>query len=289
MGSLSMISNNNNLNTNSPAREVGRRVDPKTLRIDEPFKSLFPIQESVLEMMSASMKKDGFKGSFPILVWRERQVVIDGHTRLQSALVAGLSEVIVYEQSFQSELEAIRYAKEAQIIRRNLNDGEILLLLPEYDGLINMGTSGRSSEKTAEALGTSRGKVEKARTVLKNADDELLEEVKSGEKSINQAYNEVQGQKQASQAIEKPLLEKEAKAIEPATINFNLTKDQPIDDQLYYEHEKSIGEIRISMNSGYGSVTLVAINSKVFEEEALKELVVTTISYLQWQIKRGGL
>ena len=118
------------LNTNSPAREVGRRVDPKSLVICEPFKDLFPINEKVLDMMTASMQKDGFKGSFPILVWKERSVVIDGHTRLMAALWAGLTEVIVYEQSFADEAAAIKYAKEAQIIRRNLNDAEILMLLP---------------------------------------------------------------------------------------------------------------------------------------------------------------
>jgi ParB-like chromosome segregation protein Spo0J len=163
-------------------------------------------------------------------------------------------------------------------------------------------SSGRSSEKTAEALGTSRGKVEKARTVLKNADDELLDEVKSGEKSINQAYNEVVEKKQAKTTKEQPLFEEEQHEVahkvevsyekpksDESKIDFDLTKNQSIDDYLYFEFEKSAGEIRISKSSEHGSLTIVAISSKAFEEEALKEFVVTTIAYLQWQIKRGGL
>jgi len=48
----------------------------------------------------------------------------------------------------------------------------------------------RSSQRTATALGISRGKVEKIRKILDDAAPEVKAAVMAGEKSVNAAYNE---------------------------------------------------------------------------------------------------
>lgn len=50
--------------------------------------------------------------------------------------------------------------------------------------------SGRSSQQTAQTIGTSSAKVEKSRTIIDHAPEEVKEAVLSGAKSINRAYVE---------------------------------------------------------------------------------------------------
>ena len=47
----------------------------------------------------------------------------------------------------------------------------------------------RSSDETAKTLGIGRGKVEKTRTILDKASDEVKEAIRIGDISINAAYN----------------------------------------------------------------------------------------------------
>ncbi|MFA6717277.1 MAG: hypothetical protein WCS27_17995, partial [Victivallaceae bacterium] len=103
---------------------------------------------------------------------------------------------------FPDEDAALEYAIKCQRNRRNLSDQEILQCVSELDKRRTKAEAGamkgkklatgvaRSSEKTADVLGIGRGKVEKARVVLDKAPDEIREAVKSGEMSINQAYNQ---------------------------------------------------------------------------------------------------
>jgi ParB family chromosome partitioning protein len=87
--------------------------------------------------------------------------------------------------------------------RRNLTDGEILSCLEVLDkpqprdadtGKFAAAPDGasdsRSSGPTADTLGISHCKVERARTVSDNADPNIKEAVESGVMSINRAYEE---------------------------------------------------------------------------------------------------
>jgi ParB family chromosome partitioning protein len=288
MGGLTMAGKGN-LNINSAARELGRRVNPQNLKTAEPFQSLFPIKEHVLALMVESMKKEGFKGCYPILIWREEGVVIDGHTRLEAARQAGLLEVIAYEISFNSEAAAIKYAQDAQIVRRNLTDAELLDLLPHYDSLDTTGAKkageeakGKSAERTAEALGISRAKVEQVRRVEKEASEEQKEEIKSGEKSINQVYKEIKAEsqadmpapvesepEQAAEVIKPPQLftQKECEASKAK----NEEKIHVITSSLTAIENLRSGEIMITALASKGHVPVMAINRKAFADNDAAE------------------
>ncbi len=88
---------------------------------------------------------------------------------------------------------------------RNLSDADLLRWIAEVDKRKSRGGDrksqeaksiaqpcaiDRSSEQTAAVVGTSARKVEQARTVIDQADEETKAKVASGELSINKAYNE---------------------------------------------------------------------------------------------------
>lgn len=129
------------------------------------------------------MKKRGFDNSQPLLIWKEREILIDGHTRLKAAQEAGRNHVPVYEKSFESESEALEYTIHLQKDRRNLTDAELYACILELDkrqphggdrqsdkfkspdGLLNHDNSTSSRQRTAEVVGTSPTKVQKVRTI----------------------------------------------------------------------------------------------------------------------------
>jgi len=174
----------------------------RDLRVRSPFKDLFPIRENILNEIVNDMKKNGFDHTRPIVLWQGHKfTVLDGHTRLEAAKRTNIFEVPVEVKSFSSEEEALAYTIRCQRNRRNLTDQEILQCVSELDKRKTMAEAGamkgkklathvaRSSDETAKVLGVNRGKVEKARAVLDKAPDEIKEAVKSGEMSINKAYN----------------------------------------------------------------------------------------------------
>ena len=178
-------------------------VDIKTR---SPFEGLFPLREGVVEAIGKDMEKNGYDESLPIVLWKEGQVVVDGHMRLRAARKANLEEIPVIKRSFKDEEEALDYAIHSQRDRRNLTDAQILRVVEWLDERKKRGrpekfTSsevnlGRSSQITAQKIGTSATKVEKVRTILGHADEKTKEAVKSGKMTIQEGYRKTQESRQ---------------------------------------------------------------------------------------------
>ena len=218
----------------------------RDLKVKAPFKNLFPVRESVLNEIVKDIKKHGFDHTRPIVLWQGHNfTVLDGHTRLRAAELTDTFEVPVEVKSFSTEEEALAYCIRCQRNRRNLSDQEILQCVSELDKRKDKGGDrksqsvreksiatpvaiDRSSDKTAKVLGIGRGKVEKARVVLDKAPDEIKAAVKSGEMSINKAYNQtvkpVQGSPEA--------LDKAAEEISNVKKVFNIVKKRLTTDQI---------------------------------------------------------
>jgi len=177
------------------------------LRRAAPFSTLFPIKENVLKKISEDMKSNGYDCAHPIIVWAgNRCKVVDGNTRLEAALKAGMSTVPVVLKNFANEEEALQYAIRSQSHRRNLTDSELLNCLTELDKrkdrTLNFkgnpskapdGALGKSAVKTADLLGVSTRKVEQIRTVMDNAPEKIRQMVKTGRMTVNSAYNRTVG------------------------------------------------------------------------------------------------
>ena len=185
-------------------------LDPTIIKTASPFKDLFPVREAELDRVVESMKADGYDSAHPIILWAGHNVtVIDGHTRLAAAKKLLFAQIPVIHKEFKDEAEALEYAIKSQRNRRNLTDADLLRCVTELDKRMkegrpgktatNLAVNGRSSENTAKLLGTSRGKVEKIRTINDHASDEVKEAVKSGKLSVNKAYNETQDTRKQEQ------------------------------------------------------------------------------------------
>jgi len=129
---------------------------------------------------------------------------------LLAARKAGLGQIPVVLKAFPDEENALQYAIRSQRNRRNLTAHEILTCIAELDKRRKAGRPGndklaqdcanfgKSAQETAGILGISVRKVEQARTVQERASDEIKEAVKSGEMSINAAYNQTVNPSQGS-------------------------------------------------------------------------------------------
>ena len=185
---------------NSGEKAVGIELYLDQLTKSEPFASLFSIKPEVFEAIKADMAVNGFDPSKPVNVWRKpdgSRVLVDGYTRVRAAEEIGLLRVTAYEKTFASEAEALAYAIHTQKDRRNLSDAELLRLIELVDrpqeGFraplasieANDGQPRKTAKVTADTIGTSRAKVERARAVL--SDPEEAAAVRRGEKTIHQA------------------------------------------------------------------------------------------------------
>lgn len=195
---------------NSGAKTIGKKMLITEIKKSLVFEALLPINEKDLMKIIEDMKINGFDESQPVHIWDN--TLIDGHTRFEAAQHAELQEIVAHEHHFKNENEAIEYALKAQLNRRNLNDAGKIVLIEKLDNLKKTGRptsdsddenlpAGKSSEVLAETLGVSSRTIERGRAVLKNADDETLEKVKSGDISINKAYKKIK-EKNISETVD---------------------------------------------------------------------------------------
>ncbi|OPX18909.1 MAG: hypothetical protein BZ151_12030 [Desulfobacca sp. 4484_104] len=158
--------------------------------------------------------------SQPIILWKGKDIIVDGHTRYYAAIKAGIQEVHTFLKDFNDEDAALHYAITQQANRRNLTDAEIIRCIEALDrrrqrggdhgnqytgGKVAKAPNGafaKTCEETAQTIGISPRKVERARTVLDHADPETREAVKEGKKSINRAYQETQAKRKAARTPE---------------------------------------------------------------------------------------
>ena len=166
---------------------------------------------------------------------RKRREPLDGGALSLPALKGGVSRALFDED------EALRYAIERQTLRRNLTDAEIIRCIEALDRRKKQGEGqerdkgkfqpkapngalGKSSRETAKLVGVSPRKVERARTVLAQADEEVKAAVKEGKMSIHRAYEATRA-KTASPASNPAMPEQaqaapaQAQALAPAAVD----------------------------------------------------------------------
>jgi len=190
---------------------MNKYIDIESIKTAEPFKSLFPISPSILSAITESIIHAGYDVSKPIVIWDETDILLDGHTRLEASKQAGFDSIPACRVPFASEDEAFDYAVRQQRDRRNLTDADILRLVAICDQRRKSGertdlashdarSSGKSAADTADKVGVSTSKIERARRVIAQADEPTRAAVMAGEKSINAAAKEIAEKKKAIEA-----------------------------------------------------------------------------------------
>lgn len=202
---------------NSGEKAVGIELYFDQITKAEPFASLFSIKAEVFEAIKTDMAVNGFDPSKPVNVWRKpdgTRVLVDGYTRIRAAEELGFLRVTAYEKTFASEADALAYAIHTQRDRRNLSDAELLRLIELVDKpqegfrspLAPIGANEPVAPKTAaitaDAIGISARKVERARAVL--SDPEEAAAVRRGEKTIHQAAEATKAKRAVPAVRRKP-------------------------------------------------------------------------------------
>ena len=221
--------------SNIPFADAGLKLS-KQIKISEieehsDFKSLFTIDEDVLERIKDSMTKNGFDNSQPVHIWhitdddgKEHFYLIDGYTRLAALKEIGTETVPYYEHKFNNFEEAYTYVMGLQVNRRNLSGIELLKNVSKLMGTdFVQKAEGKKSEVIADVLGVSDRTVEKAIAVSEEADEETLAKVEAGELSVNKAYKQTKEKTRKTKSDEDEDLSDSLSdnSGNPAGLNFN--------------------------------------------------------------------
>lgn len=192
MKKLTALNDTENRFDHSGTNVLSKRVPISELQFSEDFQTLLAIKPETLQMIKDSMQKQGYDEGKPVCIWKEKGIVIDGHTRIAAARELGFFDIPVYEKSFPDIKSAMEYAASVQFARRVLSDSEILIFIEK------LGIYGLTAEEISKALDVSKRKIERTRSVLNNATEEQIDQIKSGEKTINSVHDDVRMQKKSS-------------------------------------------------------------------------------------------
>lgn len=186
----------------------------KKYKIDQELQKVMPeLSNEEYKELEYSLLRDGFKGS-PIIVWGD--IIIDGHNRYEICQKHSIPYEIK-ELSFNNKEEVIQWMVRAQLGRRNLSPLQRIKLVETYRPIYekqaasnksaNGGNKKSESEKSTTPLppkekidvraklssdaGVSTNTYAKGKKILESANEELIRQVETGEKSINKAFNEI--------------------------------------------------------------------------------------------------
>jgi ParB family chromosome partitioning protein len=172
-----------------------RLVKISDIKIDPEISKIFSRSDKILDEIKAKMAKSGFDRSQPVVLWKGKNIIVDGHTRLEAARESNLDEIPAVELDFESFEDAILYTFERQAVRRNLTSADILKAAQMIKGPKAKNGAGRAGDLLAKRLGISPATVYAAKKIAREAPNEELEAIQKGEKSIKAVYNTIKKSK----------------------------------------------------------------------------------------------
>ena len=196
------------------------KVKVETIRNDPKgdFVEIFSFNEKAAQEIADSMIAKGYDKTQVIHLCKimeepdtmENPIRLDGAHRVAAAKIAGIEEIPAYIHTFETRKDALIYAYELQLLRRNLEPYQKLDALEKLDQLKNPGRktsenaqTGKSAEELGEMIGVSTRTAERMRNVINNGDEETLNAVKSGELSISAADKKINEKKHPKKTVEK--------------------------------------------------------------------------------------
>ena len=251
------------------------------VKTSAPFNELFDIKEEVVEAIAENMQGYGFDAARPIVLWADKKIVIDGHTRLEAARRAGIVQIYCREFPFRDEDTALAYAIHNQRNRRNITEAELLRCIEAVDKrreaerddrgkftVAPSGAPGKSAEATAKIVGTSPRKVERARNVLSDPEEKAA--VITGKKSINKASRDNKAKRQPQPPVPVPT---PAPPPNPEPIHISLVLTPAPEDEGYTMQIKELPWVAADRKTIIDCVAhVVGIFEDAGEQEILKEL-----------------
>ena len=182
------------------------------IKVDEEFQSLIPpLTVDEYTQLEKNIIKDGIRD--PLVVWSQddgSDILIDGHNRWKISAAHGGIKFNIVRKDFDSREDAKTWIILNQFGRRNLEVYDRSLLALKLKPMIakkakeqqiRKSVSQKSVEQKpidtqkelAKLAGVSHDTIHKVETIEKSNDETLIQQVRSGETSINRAYNTVMG------------------------------------------------------------------------------------------------
>ena len=205
------------------------------IKVDDEFQSLIPpLTADEYTQLEKNIIKDGIRD--PLVVWSQddgNDILIDGHNRWKISAAHGGIPFRTVSMNFGTRDAVKLWIIRNQKGRRNLNPLNAIALSMEEEKIVASYAKERQGKRTdlsnipkkswesteekrrsqrenetarkiAKEIGMSEDTYRKGKVILTKGDDLLIQQVRSGETSINRAYNTVMG-------IEKPKTPQQSK------------------------------------------------------------------------------
>lgn len=182
------------------------------------LKDLFPRDQDVYNRLKADIEKDGLLS--PIIVWKEKNIVVDGNTRYDIIKELEWEKVEVKELEFESIEDAKIFAEMMQFDRRNFTQAQIY----EYSNkeILHQYGDGRDIDIKAEVLDVSPSTVKHAQYIDRYGDDEQKNLVLAGKDTINHVWEQVR----KAQYVEKNATVEEKQQLEAGITTVDYLYDE---------------------------------------------------------------
>ncbi len=179
-------------------------------KTDDEFKNLLPIKQDDLDNISKSIKDNGYEESFPIIVWGEDNIIIDGHTRYEAMKNIKFGGVIpCVRKFFETREEVIAFMVRCQTNRRNLTKEEFIDFVKRCEPYMveqggdrgNQYTGGKSAKRSNDHLANNESKL----TL-----DDMVQSTGKSKSTVQRAVKQVREEKAEPQNWEdepKPVVE----------------------------------------------------------------------------------
>ena len=176
------------------------------MQIDPEFEALIPpLSDDELKYLETSILDEGCRDA--LVVWGD--ILVDGHHRYEICTRHDI-EFKTIQKEFASREDAKRWIIENNLGRRNLTPFQKVELALRLEGIYKEEAKarfggrhkkltqenfpelneGQVRDKIGEIAGVSGKQVDKVKTILQNAPEEVIEKARNGEISIHKAYKE---------------------------------------------------------------------------------------------------
>jgi hypothetical protein len=167
-------------------------LDPEIIKTSPVFENLFRKDEDIIKEITLSMKNEGYREDKPVIIWKEENVLVEGHTRKISATKAKVKVAVVY-RSFKSERDAVIFAFGEQYKRRNQTDGDNLYAILNSEVFTK---ASNQKKAIADILCVSERTAVKYLRIVKEANDVIKDKIMAGLLTVNQVYNDMDKKEQ---------------------------------------------------------------------------------------------
>lgn len=199
------------------------KMEQKELKIDPELRDLLPpLTDDEYKQLEKNIVENGFDKNFPIMEWNG--FIVDGHNRYSICKKHNI-DYVVGTLGYETKDEVMQWMLDIQLGRRNLTPIQRIAVAEKYrpiyerqareniskavsesnknrtnptlPKLVNMEQkSVDTTKKLAQVAGVSKETYRMGAKILNSDNEELKQEVLSGEKSINAGYRELTGKKE---------------------------------------------------------------------------------------------